>query len=210
MSPSERCWRLSCRAVLHSDCVVDVPRLMGNPKAALLGYGHHVILNPNVAKVYLELSEPNLEDQVSDLKRVHDALYQEGYDVHSNLALWRTLPNLLRANNFQVTAVIVGDELIAVEGGDTRAQNYGLAVDIGTTTVVGAIVNLNTGAVEAVSIIVEDITERKRNEEAVAESDAELRRFLDAFRRYFDFFFGELGGVATSPTRLKQHLETLQ
>src|ERR1700687_1476086 len=31
-------WRLSCRAVLHSDCIVDIPRLMGNPKAALLGY----------------------------------------------------------------------------------------------------------------------------------------------------------------------------
>lgn len=143
-------WRLSCRAVLHSDCVVDVPRLMGNPKAALLGYGHHVILNPNVAKIFLQLAEPNLEDQVSDLQRVHDALYKEGYDVHSNLALWRTLPKLLRENNFQVTAVIVGDEWITLEPGDTRDKNYGLAVDIGTTTVVGAIVNLNTGAVEAV------------------------------------------------------------
>lgn len=141
---------MSCRAVLHSDCVVDIPRLMGNPKAALLGYGHHVILNPNVAKIYLELSEPNLEDQVSDLKRVHDALAKEGYDVHSNLALWRTLPKLLRENNFQVTAVIVGDELIAIEPGDTRAKNYGIAVDVGTTSVVCAIVNLNTGAVEAV------------------------------------------------------------
>jgi len=146
----EQGWRLSCRAVLHSDCVVEVPRLMGNPKAALLGYGHHVILNPNVAKVYLELAEPNLEDQTSDLERIVAALDTEGYEVHTSLALWRTLPKLLRANDFRVTAVIVGDELIAIEGGDTRSQSYGLAVDIGTTTVVGAIVNLNTGAVEAV------------------------------------------------------------
>ncbi|TAH53549.1 MAG: DUF4445 domain-containing protein [Chloroflexota bacterium] len=143
-------WRLSCRAVLHSDCVVEIPRLMGNPKAALLGYGHHVILNPNVAKIYLELSEPNLEDQVSDLARVHAALDKEGYDVHSNISLWRALPNILRDNNFQVTAVVVGNELIALEPGDTRAKNYGIAVDIGTTSVVCAIVNLNTGAVEAV------------------------------------------------------------
>ena len=143
-------WRLSCRAVLHSDCVVDIPRLMGNPKAALLGYGHHVILNPNVAKIYLELSEPNLEDQVSDLARIHAALDKEGYDVRSNLTLWRSLPNILRGSNFQVTAVIVGDELIALEPGDTREKNYGIAVDVGTTSVVCAIVNLNTGAVEAV------------------------------------------------------------
>lgn len=152
LSPSELNdgWRLSCRAVLHSDCVVDVPRLMGNPKAALLGYGHHVILNPNVAKIYLELSEPNLEDQVSDLARIHAALDQEGYDVRSNITLWRSLPNILRGSAFQVTAVIVGDELIALEPGDTREKNYGIAVDIGTTSVVCAIVNLNTGAVEAV------------------------------------------------------------
>lgn len=143
-------WRLSCRAVLHSDCVVEIPRLMGNPKAALLGYGHHVILNPNVAKIYLQLFEPNLEDQVSDLARVHAALDKEGYDVHSNISLWRALPNILRDNNFQVTAVVVGNELIALEPDDTRAKNYGIAVDIGTTSVVCAIVNLNTGAVEAV------------------------------------------------------------
>ncbi|OQY90458.1 MAG: hypothetical protein B6D41_09755, partial [Chloroflexi bacterium UTCFX4] len=118
-------WRLSCRAVLHSDCVVEIPRLMGNPKAALLGYGHHVILNPNVAKIYLQLSEPNLEDQVSDLARVHAALDKEGYDVHSNISLWRALPNILRDNNFQVTAVVVGNELIALEPDDTRVKNYG-------------------------------------------------------------------------------------
>lgn len=152
LSPAEleAGWRLSCRAVLRGDCVVDVPRLMGSPKAALLGYGHHVILNPNVAQVYLELAEPHLDDQQSDLARVVAALDREGYQVHTQLALWRTLPKLLRASNFQVTAVIVGDELIALEPGDTRSQNYGLAVDVGTTTVVCALVNLNTGAVEAV------------------------------------------------------------
>lgn len=152
ISPSELAegWRLSCRAVLHSDCVVDIPRLMGNPKAALLGYGHHVILNPNVAKIYLQMSEPDLEDQKSDLARVHAALDKEGYDVHSDITVWRSLPNILRKSNFEVTAVVVGNELIALEPGDTREKNYGLAVDIGTTTVVGAIVNLNTGAVEAV------------------------------------------------------------
>ncbi len=152
LSPAEleAGWRLSCRAVLHSDCVVDVPRLMGNPKAALLGYGHHVILNPNVAKVFLRLEEPSLEDQRSDLKRVVDALDTEGYNVRTHLGLWRALPNLLRGSNFEVTAVVVGDELIALEPGDTTNRNFGLAVDIGTTTVVGAIVNLNTGAVEGV------------------------------------------------------------
>ena len=45
---------------------------------------------------------------------------------------------MLRASDFDVTAVIVGDELIAVEPGDTTGWAYGLALDIGTTTVVAA------------------------------------------------------------------------
>lgn len=152
LSPPELAegWRLSCRAIVHSDCVVEVPRLMTNPKAALLGYGHHVVLDPNVAKVYLELAPPDLTDQRSDVARVVDALEAEGYQARASLALWRTLAATLREADWHVTAVLVGDELIAVEPGDTTALSYALALDIGTTTVVGAILNLNTGAVQAV------------------------------------------------------------
>ncbi|MBI5651658.1 MAG: DUF4445 domain-containing protein [Chloroflexi bacterium] len=143
-------WRLSCRAPIHRECVVNVPRLMTSPKAALLGYGRHVVLDPNVAKIYLELSEPSLEDQRSDLERVVVALDKEGYQVHADLAVWRALPKILRARDFKITAVVCGDELIAIEPGDTTDHLYGLALDIGTTTVVGAIVDLNNGAVAAV------------------------------------------------------------
>ena len=143
-------WRLSCRAPIHAECVADVPRLMTSPKAALLGYGRHVAIDPNVAKVFLELSEPTLEDQQPDLARVVVALDKEGYAARADPAVWRALPKTLRNNDWKVTAVVCGDELIAVEGGDTRDRAYGLALDIGTTTVVGAVVDLNTGAVAAV------------------------------------------------------------
>jgi uncharacterized 2Fe-2S/4Fe-4S cluster protein (DUF4445 family) len=143
-------WRLSCRAPIHTDCSADVPRLMTAPQAALLGYGRHVAIDPNVAKVYLELAEPSLDDQRSDSVRVVGALDTEGYAAHLIPAAWRELPKTLRINDWKVTVVLVGDELIAVEGGDTRSKMYGLAVDIGTTTVVAAIVDLNTGAVAAV------------------------------------------------------------
>ncbi len=143
-------WRLSCRAPIHSESIAQVPRLMTSPKAALLGYGRHVAIDPNVAKVFLELSEPTLEDQQPDLARVVAALDKEGYAVRADPAVWRALPKMLRQNDWRVTAVVVGDELIAVEGGDTRDRAHGLALDIGTTTVVGAVVDLNTGAVAAV------------------------------------------------------------
>jgi uncharacterized 2Fe-2S/4Fe-4S cluster protein (DUF4445 family) len=143
-------WRLSCRALIREDCVAEVPRLMTSPKAALLGYGQHVLLDPNVAKVYCQLAEPTLEDQRSDLNRLQEFLRDEGWEVRADPAVWRALPLVLRQADWSVTAVLVGDELIAVEPGDTTAASYGLALDIGTTTVVGAITNLRTGAVEAV------------------------------------------------------------
>ncbi len=143
-------WRLSCRAAIHCESVAEIPRLMTSPKAALLGYGRHVAIDPNVAKVYMQLTEPTLEDQQPDLARVAAALDKEGYAVRADPAVWRALPKTLRNNDWKITAVVVGDELIAVEGGDTRDRAYGLALDIGTTTVVGAVVDLNTGAVAAV------------------------------------------------------------
>ena len=143
-------WRLSCRAPIHTESIVEIPRLMTMPKAALLGYGRHVALNPNVSKVFLELVEPSLTDQRSDLERVADALREPGYEVRAVPSVWRALPKILRGNEWRVTAVIVGDELIAVEPGNTTDRLYGLALDIGTTTVVGAIVDLNNGEVKAV------------------------------------------------------------
>src|SRR5436190_15241667 len=67
-------WRLACRAPAQDDVVVDVPPLQTRPKAALAGVGRHVILRPAVQKRYLELSEPTLHDQRSDVERVLDAM----------------------------------------------------------------------------------------------------------------------------------------
>jgi uncharacterized 2Fe-2S/4Fe-4S cluster protein (DUF4445 family) len=143
-------WRLSCRAEATTDVVCEVPRLMGNPKAALMGYGRHVVLDPNVHKIFLTLPPPELEDQRSDFTRLRDALENEGFVVQASLSVLRQLPMLLREAQWQVTAVVVGQELVAVEPGDTRQRAYGLAFDIGTTTVVGMLLDLNSGAAMAV------------------------------------------------------------
>ncbi|MCC7355602.1 MAG: DUF4445 domain-containing protein [Anaerolineae bacterium] len=146
-------WRLSCRATVESDAIVEVPRLMGNPKAALMGMGRHVVLAPAVHKVYMELSEPSLEDQRSDLERVLAAIQisKAKIEAHAGLNLWRTLPKTLRQADWKATAVVVDDELIAVEPGNTTDRIYGLACDIGTTTVVAMLMDLRSGAPLAVA-----------------------------------------------------------
>ena len=143
-------WRLSCQAKVYQDMTVNVPELLRVPKAATMGVNRLVLLDPNVRKVYLELTEPTLEDQRSDVERLQDALTAEGFDMKADLAALRTLPGALRDAEFRVTAVLGGDQLIALEAGDTRDQSYGVAFDLGTTTVVGTLMNLRTGMAEAV------------------------------------------------------------
>jgi uncharacterized 2Fe-2S/4Fe-4S cluster protein (DUF4445 family) len=141
-------WRLACRAEAHDDVVVHVPPLQTRPKAALAGVGRHVILRPAVQKRYLELEEPSLEDQRSDVERVLAAM--DDLELRVPLEVARELGRTLRAADFRVTAVICDDELIGVEPGDTSDRLYALAFDLGTTTVVANLLDLSTGVPLAV------------------------------------------------------------
>jgi uncharacterized 2Fe-2S/4Fe-4S cluster protein (DUF4445 family) len=136
-------WRLACRAEAREDLVVYVPPLQTRPKAALVGVGRHVILRPAVQKRYLELDEPTLEDQASDVERVLAAM--DDLELRVSLEVARPLGRILRAADFKVTAVVCDDELIDVEPGDTTERRYALAFDLGTTTVVANLLDLETG-----------------------------------------------------------------
>jgi uncharacterized 2Fe-2S/4Fe-4S cluster protein (DUF4445 family) len=143
-------WRLSCQARIYDDMVCEVPQLLRVPKAATMGLGRLVILDPNVRKVYFELAEPTLEDQRSDIQRLKDALTVDGHDMVADVAVLRTVPAVFRAAGFRVTAVLAGEHLVAVEAGDTTAECFGVAFDVGTTTLVGTLMNLRTGMAAAV------------------------------------------------------------
>jgi len=141
-------WRLACRAPAREDLVVHVPPLQTRPKAALVGVGRHVILRPAVQKRHLVLDEPSLEDQRSDVERVLAAL--DDLEPRVELGVVRTLGKILRAAHFDVTAVVCDDVLIAVEPGDTSTRRFAIAFDLGTTTVVATLLDLETGQPAAV------------------------------------------------------------
>ncbi len=147
----ENGWRLSCQARIYEDMVCEVPQLLRVPKAATMGLSRLVIIDPNVRKVYLELTEPDLHDQRSDVSRLRDALTAEGHDMSASVPVLRTLPKTLRDAGFKVTAVLAGEHLVAVEPGDTTEDCFGVAFDVGTTTLVGTLMNLRTGMAAAVS-----------------------------------------------------------
>ena len=141
-------WRLACRATAVKDTTIEVPPLTTRPKAATVGVGRQVILRPAVVKRYLELTEPDLSDQVTDLERVLREL--DDLEPRTELATLRGLGKTLRDSDWKVTAVVVDDLLIAVEPGDTTERRYGIAFDLGTTTVVATLLDLSTGTPVAV------------------------------------------------------------
>jgi uncharacterized 2Fe-2S/4Fe-4S cluster protein (DUF4445 family) len=142
-------WRLACRASARGDLVVEVPPLQTRPKAALVGVGRHVILRPSVQKRHLVLDEPSMEDQRSDLQRVLDGI--DDLEPRPSIELLRSLGTVLRAAGFDVTAVICDEELIDLEPGDTSARRFAIAFDLGTTTVVATLMDLDGGTPAAVS-----------------------------------------------------------
>jgi uncharacterized 2Fe-2S/4Fe-4S cluster protein (DUF4445 family) len=142
-------WRLACLVQATKDHHVVVPPLTTRPKAATVGVGRQVILRPAVQKRYVELTEPTLEDQRSDLVRLLDAI--DDLEPSPDLHVLRRLPKVLREGDFKVTAVVVDQTLIDVEPGDTTATRYAIAFDLGTTTVVATLLDLVTGTPVAVA-----------------------------------------------------------
>jgi len=141
-------WRLACVARATENLAITVPAMTTRPKAATVGVGRQVILRPAVQKRYLELEEPTLHDQRPDIQRVKDAIDDLEVDVEFHVL--QKLPTVLRKNNFKVTAVIVDDLLIDIEPGDTTDKRFAIAYDLGTTTVVATLLDLNSGTPVAV------------------------------------------------------------
>jgi uncharacterized 2Fe-2S/4Fe-4S cluster protein (DUF4445 family) len=142
-------WRLACRVMTAADLRVAVPPLLTRPKAATVGVGRQVILRPAAQKRYLELAEPSLSDQASDLERVLAGL--DDLELRADLRVLASIGRVLREADYKVTAVIIDDVLIDVEPGDTTADLHGIAFDLGTTTVVATLLDLSTGTPMAVA-----------------------------------------------------------
>ena len=143
-------WRLACQARVREDTSCWVPEPAGAPRAAVSGQGREIPVEPDVHRVLLRLPEPSLEDPAGDLERLRRELVGAGHGVTVDSAMLRALPGLLRRHSFQLTAVVAGGRLLDLEPGDNREPTYAVAVDMGTTSVVGILLNLGSGAEEAV------------------------------------------------------------
>jgi uncharacterized 2Fe-2S/4Fe-4S cluster protein (DUF4445 family) len=137
-------WRLGCQTALDQDAVVSVPQSsMFSIQAQILAEAHKNSgqVLPAVRKVYVELPPPSLEDDHADLRRLEQVIGK----VKIDLPMLRKAPGVFRQSSFKVTAVLTDHHLIGIEPGDTSSHCYGAAFDIGTTTLVGSLLDLQTG-----------------------------------------------------------------
>ena len=104
-------------------------------------------------KIYLQLPAPTEEDFRSSAQRIKDGLRETYGEVRLPAAVLRKLYPLCQKADWKITVTLSWDGygwvLVNVEAGDTTGRNYGLAVDLGSTTVVMEAVDLHTGKVKA-------------------------------------------------------------
>lgn len=153
-------WRLACRVTVRGPMQVELPGadtaleiVTGTPAAAPgpdvsgpAASGPDAALRPLVTKTYF--APGSLPGGASDLAALAGALGEPG--LTAGLPLLRALPDVLRAREHGFTAVAQGKTLLALEKGDTAGRQYGVCVDIGTTTVACYLVELAGGRVAEV------------------------------------------------------------
>ena len=151
-------FRLACQAKLFKDTIIEVPSeirldFKGVFSSNLKGDIHRIkknfALDSNLKKVFLGLEKPSLDDQRSDWERIKDGLSLKKIENISNLKIslpiLKKIPLLIRKADFKITVTICNDEIIDLESGNTAKKSYGIAFDIGTTTVVGYLIDLGSG-----------------------------------------------------------------
>ena len=151
--------RLSCQACVLSDVVIDVPPDSQIHRQMVRKEADHIRdleIDPVVKLHYVELDKPSMADQTCDLTRLLAALEKdwELTGLSYDLPFLRTLSAAMRAGETYggdwkgTVAVREGQEIVAVWPG-FKERVYGLAVDVGTTTLAGHLCDLESGEVLA-------------------------------------------------------------
>jgi uncharacterized 2Fe-2S/4Fe-4S cluster protein (DUF4445 family) len=142
--------RLACRLKATENATFRVANSEVKHPILAEGFMPEYTLDPKIRKVYLELARPALEDSLDDISRIERAL---GLKLSGSfpLSVLRQIPGLLKSCDFKVTCILSGENLIGLEPGDTSHLCYGIAVDIGTTTIVVSLHDLATGTELATS-----------------------------------------------------------
>lgn len=143
--------RLGCHARLLGDLVIDIPSDSQLHRQVVRKAASNipVEIDPTVRLYMIEVAEPQMEIPSGDLQRVLHALKEQWSvaPLHTDLSVIQGLQKALRAGNWRITCAVHNDtELIAVWSG-LQPTAYGIAIDVGSTTIAAHLCDLSTGDV---------------------------------------------------------------
>jgi len=152
---------LACETTVQGDVEIEIPpetrleegQILGDEDAERFGMlslveGAGFPLDPLVRKYHLKLQPPSMDSPLAGHERLYQGIlaHEPGASLQTGFAVLRDLSGVLSASGYDVTATIgrrgATTEVVQVEAGDTAAANLGLAIDIGTTTLVVQLVDL--------------------------------------------------------------------
>jgi uncharacterized 2Fe-2S/4Fe-4S cluster protein (DUF4445 family) len=141
--------RLSCQAKVLADVVIDVPSSSQVHRQVVRKAAEirDIELYPLVTLHYVEVMEPDMHDPSGDLKRLQDALEREWQlgAVDCDLGVLRKLQPVLRAGAWKVTVAVHDRKRIVAVWPGFHEAIYGLAIDVGSTTIAAHLCNLTNG-----------------------------------------------------------------
>jgi len=159
----ERGYILACQSKVTGDIVIKIPEETLEKKLKTAGMGEEATaklsglvtdIDPIVKKYTLKLEPPTLEDTVSDLDRLKRNLKQAGCEtskMSTGIRVMRQLTKSVREDNWNVTASVLqkkcSSEIVDVCPALQEGRSLGMAVDLGTTSIVVYIVDMQTGEV---------------------------------------------------------------
>ncbi|WP_298969618.1 ASKHA domain-containing protein [uncultured Roseobacter sp.] len=153
--------RLGCQATVQGDVVIDVPPESQVHKQVVRkrAEAREIVLDPSTKLYYVEVAEPDMHDPSGDLERLRDALESQWELEHvtADLHILQSMQPILRKGDWKVTvAVHLGDRenrprIMNIWPGYYDGTVYGLAVDLGSTTIAAHLCDLQTGEVLASS-----------------------------------------------------------
>lgn len=153
--------RLGCQATVQGDVVIDVPPESQVHKQVVRkrAEARDIVLDPSTKLYYVEVEEPDMHDPSGDLERLRNALKSQWKleKVTADLHILQMMQPILRKGEWKVTVAIhLGDQenpprIMNIWPGYYDGTVYGLAVDLGSTTIAAHLCDLQTGAVLASS-----------------------------------------------------------
>ncbi|MFH0727878.1 MAG: ASKHA domain-containing protein [Pseudomonadota bacterium] len=156
---------LACMSGVAGDVTVRIPEETLEKKLKVAGMGKELTeklkglvttIQPILMEIPLELEPPSLDDSVSDLDRLNRGLKKEGLDIarlNIGIGVIRELAAVMRDENWKITASVIqkkcSSEILRVTPGTEKFRSMGLAIDVGTTSIVVYLVDMSDGSILA-------------------------------------------------------------